>query len=228
MKGKIIVVEGTDCSGKATQSARLVKKLRENNTKIETFSFPMYNTPTGRIIGGPYLGKPQIMEGWFKEGAGNVNPKVASLYYAADRLYNLPKINKLLDKAVNVLLDRYCWSNFAHQGGKIENGEERLKIFDFLEKLEFNLLGLPKPDITIFLHMPYKAALKLRENRVDEKADQHENNPDHLKNAEKTYLELAKRYNFSTIKCAEKDKAKDIDEIAKLVYKTVHNVLDIK
>ena len=224
MKGKIIVIEGTDCSGKATQAAKLVDKLKSENIQIETMSFPMYDTPTGQIVGGPYLGKPQIMEGWFSEGAGSVNPKVASLYYAADRLYNLPRIQELLDAGINVLIDRYSWSNFAHQGGKVKKSEERLKIFDFLEKLEFDLLGLPKPDITIFLHMPYKAALKLREGR-EEKADQHENNPEHLKNAEKTYLELADRYGFSTIRCADGENAKSIDEIAEKVYAAINKIL---
>lgn len=224
MKGKIIVVEGTDCSGKATQSTKLVERLKAEGIKIETMSFPMYDTPTGKIVGGPYLGKPQIMEGWFSEGAGEVNPKVASLYYAADRLYNLPKITKLLNEGVNVLLDRYSWSNFAHQGGKAKTSEERAKIFNFLEELEFNLLGLPRPDITVFLHMPYEAAFKLREGR-EEKADQHENNPEHLKNAEKTYLELAEKYNFSTIKCADSENAKSIDEIAETVYATVYETI---
>ena len=97
MRGKIIVVEGTDCSGKETQTSLLVQGLRREGRKIERLSFPDYDTPTGRIVGGPYLGKEHIGEGFFPEGAANVDPKVAALYYAADRRYNRDKILKLLD-----------------------------------------------------------------------------------------------------------------------------------
>ena len=89
--GKIIVIDGTDCSGKETQAKLLYGKLIDSNRKVMMFSFPMYDTPTGMIVGGPYLGKKHISDGWFPEGASNVNPKVASLYYAADRLYNIEK-----------------------------------------------------------------------------------------------------------------------------------------
>ena len=88
-KGKLIVIEGTDCSGKGTQSELLYQKLVSDGLNVYKTSFPMYDTPTGKIIGGPYLGKEHICLGWFKEGANNVPAKVASLYYAADRLYNI-------------------------------------------------------------------------------------------------------------------------------------------
>ena len=85
MKGKLIVIEGTDCSGKETQTNLLMKKLESDNISIVKFDFPNYDSPTGRIIGGPYLGKEYICPSWFTEGAVNVDPKVASLYFAADR-----------------------------------------------------------------------------------------------------------------------------------------------
>ena len=119
-KGKLIVIEGTDCSGKETQTKLLIKKLKAENIKVDNFSFPAYNSPTGKIIGGAYLGKPHIGESYFKEGATNVDPKVAALYYTADRKYNIAQITKLLDSGINVILDRYIYSNMAHQGGKIE------------------------------------------------------------------------------------------------------------
>jgi dTMP kinase len=220
-RGRIIVIEGTDCSGKETQSNRLMETMKKSGRRVQRLSFPMYDTPTGRIVGGPYLGKPQISAGWFAEGAPNVNSKVASLYYAADRLYNLPKIEKLLSDGVDVILDRYVWSNFAHQGGKIADPAQRSEMYEFLEKLEFELLGLPRPDLTIFLHMPYEVALKLRQARTAEAADQHESNPAHLRQAEKTYLELAKKYHFQTIKCAIGTNPRPIAEIAAEVYKLV-------
>ena len=104
--GKLIVVEGTDCSGKETQTNLLIEKLKSNGIKVKKYSFPNYNSPTGRIIGGPYLGKDYICEGWFSEGASNVDAKVSSLYYAADRKYNIGVIEKDLKNGYNVVLDR--------------------------------------------------------------------------------------------------------------------------
>lgn len=201
MRGKLIVIEGTDCSGKETQTKMLMEKLIANGHKVINFSFPMYDTPTGRIVGGPYLGKEYICEGWFPETAPNVDPKVSSLYYAADRKYNCPKIKAELAKGNNVILDRYTFSNMAHQGGKIFDDKERNDMYSWLDNLEFKLLGLPKPDICIFLHMPYEAAVILKSNR-SEAPDQNEANSEHLKHAEKAYIEIANRYNFKTIECS--------------------------
>ena len=153
MRGKLIVIEGTDCSGKETQTNLLIEKLRDKDIKVDNFSFPNYNSPTGKIVGGPYLGKDYISDTYFEEGPTQVDPKVASLYYAADRKYNISKIIFLLENGYNVILDRYIYSNMAHQGGKIFDDKERNSIYNWLEKLEFDLLELPKPDIAIFLHM---------------------------------------------------------------------------
>ena len=162
MKGKLIVIEGTDCSGKETQSKRLVERLNKENIKSEYFYFPNYDSPTGKIIGGPYLGKSYICEGWFPEGASNVDPKVASLYYAADRRYNRNIIIDTLNKGINIILDRYTYSNMGHQGGKILLKEERIKMYKWLEDLEFKMLELPFSDLRVFLHVPYTVALELK------------------------------------------------------------------
>ena len=188
MKGKLIVIEGTDCSGKETQTKLLVKRLQSDNIKCEMFSFPNYDSPTGKIVGGPYLGKEYICDGWFSEGANNVDPKVATLYYAADRKYNEDVLKKYLDDDYFVICDRYVSSNMAHQGSKIKNDEERFHMYDWIDKLEFWLLGLPKPDKTIFLHVPYIYALELKKNR--ENLDEHELSEEHLKNSEAAYIEV--------------------------------------
>lgn len=220
MKGKLIVIEGTDCSGKETQSNLLIEKLTNDGIRIKKFSFPNYNSPTGKIIGGPYLGKSYICDGWFTEGAPNVDPKVSALYYAADRLYNIDKIKFLLDNGVNIILDRYTYSNMAHQGGKISDEEERNKMYEWLENLEFNLLELPKPDIGVFLHMPYELSLTLKKNR-EEELDQNEKDKTHLINAETAYIELAKKYDFYTIECNENERIKTIEEINEDLYNHV-------
>ena len=220
MKGKLIVIEGTDCSGKETQSNLLIEKLKGDGIRIEKFSFPNYNSPTGKIIGGPYLGKSYISEGWFPEGAPNVDPKVSALYYAADRLYNIDKIKFLLDNGVNVILDRYVYSNMAHQGGKLSEKSERLSMYEWLDNLEFNLLDLPRPDIGVFLHMPYELSLSLKKNRVED-LDQNEKDKDHLINAEMAYIELANKYDFYTIECNSGDRIRTIEEINGDLYKYI-------
>ena len=222
MKGKLIVIEGTDCSGKETQSNLLIEKLKSDGVRIEKFSFPNYNSPTGKIIGGPYLGKSYICDGWFPEGAPNVDPKVSALYYAADRLYNIDKIKFLLDNGVNVILDRYVYSNMAHQGGKLDSESDRNSMYDWLDNLEFNLLELPKPDISVFLHMPFEFSLILKKNR-EEDMDQNEKDKNHLINAENAFIELAKKYDFYTIQCNDVDRIKTIEEINIDLYNYVSN-----
>lgn len=214
MRGKLIVVEGTDCSGKATQSDKLCQFLNENGIKTIKMQFPMYDTPTGRIIGGPYLGKSHICEGFFPEGAANVDPKVAALYYTADRYYNINKVIEPLENGINIILDRYVESNMAHQAGKLTDDKEQDEMIEWLDHLEYQFFKLPRPDKTILLFMPYEAACELKKNR-EEKADQHESDPAHLLNAQKTYLKLANKYSYDIINCVDENKKiKTIDEIA--------------
>lgn len=221
--GKLIVIEGTDCSGKGTQSEILLNNLKENNKKVVKMSFPMYETPTGKIIGGPYLGKEHICKGWFKEGANNVPAKVASLYYAADRLYNIDVINNYLVNDYIVILDRYVTSNMGHQAGKIKDKQERYEMFKWLEKLEYDLLGLPKPDIKIFLHMPYVFSKKLQKNRQE--LDEHELSEENMINAENAYLEMTDLFEFIKIDCVKDNELRSIDDISKEVYEKVNNLL---
>ena len=217
--GKIIVIEGTDCSGKETQSKLLEKRLNENGKKCIRFEFPMYDTPTGKIVGGCYLGKEEIGKSYFPEGAVNVDPKVVSLYYAADRKYNMSKIEEYLNQDYYVLLDRYVTSNLAHQGSKIKNTDERFNMYQWIDKLEYWLLGLPKPDMTIFLHVPYEYTLELRKNRTS--IDEHEKSVEHLQQAEEAYLELSKLYNWITIECIKDNNLKSIEEINDEIYEVI-------
>lgn len=209
---KLILIEGTDCSGKETQTKKVIERLNDEDIKSIYFGFPNYNSPTGKIVGGPYLGKPAISECVFPEGAANVPPKVASLYYAADREYNIGKVKEYLNEGFNVFLDRYVVSNMAHQGGKIEDEVERKKMYKWLEDLEYGLLELPRPDLTIFLHMPYKYSLILKSGR-EEELDEHERSETHLINAEKAYLELSELYGFDVIECVKDGNIRSIDDI---------------
>ena len=232
MRGKLIVIEGTDCSGKETQTLLLEQKLNDLGIESKRLSFPMYDSPTGQIVAACYLGKEEYCDylfkdgirGLFKEGASEVDYLTSSLYYAADRRYNTREINDLLDKGVNVILDRYLYSNLAHQGGKIKNKKERYKYFDKMETLEFDILEIPKPDKVIFLYVPYDIAAELKKNR-EEAIDQHEANKDHLINAEHTYFELAERYNFDIINCSVNGNIRTISSINDELYSKIELLL---
>ena len=220
-KGKLIVIEGTDCSGKETQSKLLVKKLNAMGIKAINLSFPMYDTPTGQIVGGPYLGRKENGECWFPEGPVKVDPKIACLYYAADRKYNFPKVKEFLEEGYYVVLDRYVSSNMAHQGSKIEDPDERFNLFKWIDKLEYWLLELPKADLTIFLHVPYILSKELQKNRND--LDGHEKIEPYLINTEKTYMELSSLYNWQVVSCAQDNNLRSIEEINQEILKIVTN-----
>ena len=220
MQNKIILVEGTDCSGKQTQTEMLVDRLNKNGINAIRLSFPVYDSPTGRIVAGPYLGKEQFGEGFFKEGASRVDPKVASLYFTADRLYNIHNVYEKLDDGYTVVLDRYVESNMAHQAGKFKNKEERNNMVNWIEDLEYKFLNLPRPDQIIFLHMPAQFSRQLKMTRK-EKGDQHENDFEYLERSEETYLYLAKRFNYAIIDCVKDGKVRSKEDISDDVYDSV-------
>lgn len=273
-RGKIIVVEGTDCSGKETQSKILIDNLKKDGLETVYYGFPAYDTPTGRIVGLSYLGKPYLAEelvkenaveiidklyekyqgqidsplidalissvseslgkGWFPEGAPQVDPKISSLYYAADRAYNAPIINNYLNEGKNVILDRYIYSNLAHQGGKIEDYEARKTMYDWNCRLEFEMMGLPQSDIRLFLHMPTEYASLLRAGRA-EKLDENERDENHLLHAEKAYIEVARMFDFETIECVRNksnnvvfEDIKTPEEISYEVYDVVKRKLTLR
>ena len=229
MKGKLIVIEGTDCSGKETQSKLLVERLEKEGKKVVRVSFPMYDTPTGAIVGACVLGKPHMCEellkenhGFFKEGGGNIDELAALCYYAADRRYNLPIINKYLEEGYIVIADRYVTSNMAHRGGLIKDKEKRLEIYKKIEKLEYEIMELTKPDKTILLYMPYEQACVLKQKR-GEAPDEVESNEEYLRLGEKAYLELADLYGYSIVNCSLDGNIRSIEEIHKDVYDVVVN-----
>ncbi len=224
MKGKLIVIEGTDCSGKKTQAEKLVEKCKAKGIKVYNFSIPWFDSPTGRIVGGPYLGKSYIGESWFPEGPANVDALVSAAYYAADRRYNVDIIKKHLENGDIVLLDRYVESNMAHQGGKLKTKEEREKMYKKLDDLEFGIMELPRPDAVIFLYMPYEYACILKQSRA-EGADGLESDEEHLRNAENAYLELTEKYGFIKVDCVKNDIIRTIDDISEEMMKVFEDII---
>ena len=230
-KGKLIVIEGTDCSGKETQTKLLVEKLTNEGYKVKRISFPWYDSPTGKIIGACLLGKPDMCEkylktdhSFFSEGGGNVDSLTALAYYAADRRYHLPEINALLNEGYILVIDRYVTSNMAHRGGLLKKKEDRLKIYKKIELLEYEINELPKPDKTILLYLPYEYACILKKSR-EEVPDEAERNVEYLKLGEKAYLELAKLYNYDTIKCTRNNAIRSVEDINCELYEKIKNIL---
>jgi dTMP kinase len=217
-KGKLIVIEGTDCSGKQTQTDELVKNLKNMGLKAISFSFPNYASPTGEIIGEYYLGKNN--KSLFKEGIENVNPKISSLYYAADRAYNINIIKKYLENDYIVILNRYVESNMAFQGGKIKDIKKRHMLYEWLDNLEFVLLDLPRPDMVLFLYLPYEQVCILKKSKG--KAV----NENLLHMAEIAYFELSNIYDYQKINCLKDDELRSIEDISKEILNKVEDYLE--
>ena len=172
-----------------------------------------YDESSIKILGNAFLVSENNGISWFKEGSIKVDPKIACLYYAADRKYNFDIINDYLKKGYYVVIDRYVTSNMAHQGAKIEDPDERFELYKWIDKLEYWLLELPKADETVFLHVPYKYSKELMKNR--EVIDANEKDEDYQKRSIKTYLELASLYNWKLIECIKDDNLRTIEDISK-------------
>lgn len=197
-KGKFIVIEGTDGSGKGTQFKLLVAVLRRRGFKVETLDFPQYGNKSAYFV-------EQYLNG---EYGKNVSPYIASLFYSLDRYSTIAKLNLWLKQGRIVVANRFTLSNAAHQGGKLKSAKEIRKYWQWLFSLEFNVLNLPKPNTTILLHMPAKTAQQLVLNKAPRKyiksgakKDIHEADLRHLQAAEKRYLALAKIVKAKTVEC---------------------------
>lgn len=193
---EIILVEGTDGSGKETQSKLLEARLNFSGFPAERINIPAYQTPTGQIVGQCYLGKDLGLGSEATMILGEpdkVDPKLACLYYAADRYAAVPEINRMLEEEKIPVLDRWVESNMGHQGGKIWDSTKREGMFEWIRHLEYDVLGLPQPTIKLFLYMPLDVSLELRRrrsNETGEKLDGHEGNLGHMKRAELSYLHM--------------------------------------
>lgn len=220
--GKLIVLEGTDGSGKGVQTKLLVERLQKEGYKTATTSFPQYGKkssgPIEEYLNGKY-GKPD-----------EVNPYVASLFYAVDRFDLSKEMQKQLGEGHIIILDRYVDSNAGHQGGKIKDPEKREKFIKWLYETEYGMFGIPRPDLTVILHMPAEIGQKLvlqKQQRLylgsGKIRDGHEDNLLHLKNAEAAYLWLAGKYteDHVVIECAAGDSIFKPEVIHEKIWKIV-------
>ena len=236
-RGKLITLEGTDASGKANQLKRLKLKFIQEGISLKDWSFPTYDTPSGRIVAGPVLGKPGYGDSYF-ENPSTEDARAISMYYSANRRFELPEIEEALESGYNVALDRYVDSNKACQGGKIKNIEERLELYEALDFLEYGFAQLPRPDLTMLLFMPYEIG-RILKSQMNEKSDRVEQDSTYLKNQEKAYLELAELNKWPIIKCFPEDKIVSVNnfedvkkyirsfgDIHKEIWRYVENILN--
>lgn len=209
MSGRLIVIEGADGAGKATQTALLAKRLERDGLNVNTLSFPDYESDSSALI-------KMYLKGDFGGDANNVSPYAASVFYAADRYASYKKKwQKLYEEGRFFIADRYVTSNLVHQGVKLEGGE-RDEFIKWLIDLEYNKLALPKPDIVIFLDMPPEMSLKLVKDRG--RHDIHENNKDYLRKTYECYKETAEILGWIKIDCARENSVKTVEEINEEVY----------
>ena len=226
-KGKLIVIDGTDGSGKATQVALLSKRLQKEGCKIKNVDFPEYY----KNFFGKFIGECLSEE---KFNFVNIHPKIASVLYAADRFESKQDIEKWLAQGYVVIANRYVSANQIHQGGKIHSAKERKEFLIWLDQMEYSIFKIPRPDVVLYLSLPISivhALIAKRDSKgtrgyKGDKKDVHESDPKHLENARKSALKLVKELNnFVQIDCAPKKALLPIESVHELVYKEVKKIV---
>ena len=225
--GKLIVIDGTDGSGKATQSELLKKRLMREGFTVKLVDFPEYYDN----FFGEFLGH-CLSEQYYNWV--NIHPKIASVVYAADRFESKEKIEKWLTAGYVVLANRYVSANQIHQGGKIKDAKKRAEFITWLDAMEYGVFKIPKPDLVFYLNVPMKIVEKLLAERnieharayLGKKKDVHETDMNFLKNSQKSALWLAEREkNWQKIECAPKGTILPREEIHEEIYRAVKKVI---
>src|SRR3989339_23512 len=226
-KGKLIVIDGMDGSGKATQAGLLIKHLKKDGYKVKVVDFPEYSANFfGRFIGHC------LSEQYYN--FVKVHPKIASVLYAADRFESKDKIKKWLKEGYIVIADRYASANQIHQGGKIANTKKRENFLKWLAEMEYKVFKIPKPDVVFYLSVPIPMVLKLIKERnknssrnyLGKKKDVHEKDVNFLENSRKTALWLAKtQKGWIKIECAKNGFLNTRENIHKEIYEKIKKII---
>ena len=224
--GKLIIIEGTDGSGKQTQTELLYKKLKKikGEDKVKKISFPNYESRASEPV-------KMYLAGEFGKTAESVNAYAASVLYSVDRFASFKtEWEEFYNNGGIVISDRYTISNMIHQVPKILDKAEREKYLDWLIDLEWRKIGIPKPDVVFFLDIPFEFSQKLmqdRENKItgEKEKDIHEKDKNYLRNAYETAKQLSLKYGWNVISCVSEDKLRTIkdinDEMLKISLKNI-------
>lgn len=219
-KGKLIVIDGIDGSGKATQVNLLKNRLKKEGYNVKSIDFPRYeNNFFGKLI-GEYLSG---VYGDFIE----VDPRLASVLYAADRFESGSEIKKWLEAGDIVIADRYATANQIHQGGKISDLKKRKEFLEYLDKMEYSVFKIPRPDLVIYLDVPYEVSKMWLERKVTQRKKKYlkgrkdvaEDNLLHLKNSRESALLLTKQNkNWVKVECCKGKVCMLPDQVGEVVY----------
>lgn len=226
-KGKLIVIDGTDGSGKATQTSLLIKHLRKDGQKVKVVDFPdYYSNFFGKFVGHC------LSEQYYN--FVKVHPKIASVLYAADRFESKNQIDKWLKEGNIVIANRYASANQIHQGGKIINTKKRQAFLKWLAEMEYKVFKIPKPDAVFYLNVPISTVLKLIKKRnngqarayLKKKKDVHEKDVQFLENSRKSALWLVKtQKNWINIECMDKNTLERPEIIHEKIYEKVKKII---
>lgn len=225
-KGSFIVIDGPDGSGKGTQTKLLAERLRRDGRTVEHLSFPRYGKPEAFFI-------EEYLNGAYGT-ALEVGPYRASVLFAVERFHMSAEMRALLENGTDIVSDRYVSANKGHQMAKIADPDERRKFLNWLNTFEYRLMDVPKPDLTVMLHVPSEIAYELIGKKDErgyldgKKRDIHEADAGHLKAAEQAYLELPMLDAVETwkvIECAPDGTLLSIEEIHERLYALVKQTL---
>ncbi len=220
--GKLIVIEGTDGSGKSTQFRLLTQRLELENVAFQKLVFPQYAEESSALI-RMYLG------GQFGRRPGDVNAYAASTFYAVDRYASYKKVwGKWYEDGGLVVSDRYTTSNAVHQASK-EDPAHQGEFLKWLYELEYDKLGLPRPDLTIYLDVPTgftEQLMRRREADTNTHADIHEQDMDYLATCRRTGKAAAEYYGWTVIQCVRDGAMRSIEDIHNEIYRHVAAILE--
>ena len=220
--GKLIVIEGTDGSGKSTQFRKLWEHLEADQVAFQHIVFPRYQEESSALI-RMYLG------GQFGNKPSDVNAYTASAFFAVDRFASYKMDwGKWYEEGGVVLSDRYTTSNAVHQASK-QPEENQAAFLQWLYDFEYDKLGLPCPDLTIYLDVPTDFTEKLlrgREQSTNTQADIHEKDMSYLATCRKTGRKAAEFYGWTVINCVKDGQMRSIEDIHEEIYRHVKNCLE--
>ncbi len=221
MKSKLIVIEGLDGSGKATQTKLLAEKLTLMGKNVKKLEFPDYDSPSSSLV-------KMYLKGDFGENPENVNAYTASAFYAVDRAASYLKNWKNdCNNGSVILCDRYCTSNIIYQMSKVKN-DERDGFIEWQSDFEYNKLGLPVPDAVIYLDVDPDVSQRLMEKRYGgdkSKMDLHEKNVKFLRECRESAIYAAQKCGWIKIDCCENGDIKSVETIAAEIEKAVFDIL---
>ncbi|MCR4263376.1 MAG: dTMP kinase [Candidatus Roizmanbacteria bacterium] len=223
-QGKLIVIEGGDGSGKATQTKLLADSFRAKGIDVVTLSFPRYTDSFyGKLVGRFLAGEFGQLE--------DTSPYLVSLIYALDREDARDEINSWLQQGKIVIIDRYVPSSLAHQGAKLPP-EKREEIIRWIEEMEYTVNRMPVPDIIVYLHVPTQYSLELIGKKAKIREYTHgtdiAENKTHQEKAEEVFQHLARtKPNWHTIECVTDAKLRSIEEIHTEILHILRTTLSI-